>query len=411
MRRSVLAAAAVIALAPAAVTAPAAVAQVQPLPQNPLVKPPSLPTADPLAITVIPAAQVNAPVQTDTDFVVATVGGTREVTLSLEVSGPNASRFRLIDPPAGTGLTSVGGQQIIVQPTAPTAAALNPTAPGVRKLIRYDGSPQSYRTAMPGPATVTLIARDTAGHEQRRSFTVTFTRASKAPNLGVVSAQGAAGFIVVGSDASPFTAVRVKSVNGEPVEFDDNDPGSEVICKYGQVAYACTSSVVVQPGSQLLPREVRVDIPDIGKGSAITLIFKNPYGQSQPIPVTLKNEMITTDETETEILPVAFGKFSLTSFPGTDATRADQFAAGPASCDKVYFAWQDVSASDPRTGSPILRPISIRTVSEPASGSTMTRTNLPKYEFDVAPGLGTTVSWNMKYKYYARVGECAARRR
>lgn len=406
MRRSFFAAA-LLALVPAVVAA-----QIQPLPANPLLKAPSAPQADPLAVTKYPPANVVAPAQEVTDFEVATIGGTRTVTLSLEVAGPMASRFALVDPPSA-GLTSVGGQAVIVQPQASAAAVLNPTAPSVRKLIRYDGQPLPQSGALPAPVTLTVVARDTVGHEQRRSFTVTFTRAAGPPHLDTIASQGGAAiYTVIGyPDVAPMTTVTLKAADGAAHNFDPKDPGSEVVCRYGSFRYACDARLSsASSGSRNPP--VIVEVPDLGKGAAVSLILKNSYGQIE-VPVTLQNTPMVLEESEFDGVPVPFGKFVKTALPGNEGDLREDVAAGPASCGKVYLVWQDVTASNPNADNltAFQRAVSVRVIDKPAAGSDMSAANPARFEFDIAPGLGTSVRWKATYKVAARIGECAARKR
>jgi hypothetical protein len=81
-------------------------AQIQPLPDNPLAKKPTLRIA-PLGFAEVPSGTILLPVTTGTGagsttevpLRIRTVGGGGRVTLSIAVDGVNASRFTLVDPP------------------------------------------------------------------------------------------------------------------------------------------------------------------------------------------------------------------------------------------------------------------------------------------------------------------------
>lgn len=388
-------------------------AQIKPLPKAPLA--PKLQVQQPAAptLTVKPATVVYAPMGGGpTDFEVRTAGGTRAVTLRLEVDGVRAHKFQLVDPPAASNT-------LINTQLAPGAMATQPgsimqEASSVRKMIRWAGN-ESVSGSLTADHRVTVIATDSGGREARHSFTVKFTKARGAPQIDLFKSRTGAGYSFLDSpDAMPVNAMTLANRAGSAVNFSSFDPGSEIICVYGSYRYACDSFSAADD------KDIRVDVPDINRGKAVRLIFKNPYGEAS-MNVNIVNGLVQGMETERtstgNVLPHSIetdevpGTVDDELRPGQKGTSTEALNSGPNSCGKLYFTWNDVKIDSPRFDGPIVRGISASIKSKPAVGSRMTLNNLPVFKFDIGPGLSPVLLYNVTYSRTAHIGECAEKRR
>ena len=421
MRRTILLAAVFAGLA----SAPLA-AQIRPLPKNPLVRQPTL-SAEALAMPVAPSGTVLIPLtkgtgpqsQPDIRLEVETAGGLRNVTLSLEVTGADASRITLVDPPA---IGSLAGQPILAQ--QPMAGQLDVNARKVRKFVRVSGA-GSLPQVMPEGNVVTLIARDASGAEVRRSFTIKFTRAAARPNpLPIASATQVRRTeryptatqpqidLVPGMEVSyvEYNTVDLRSQTGTNLNWFPDDPGSEAICLYGTFRYACDTEGVSASG-------MRVRVPDIGRSGAIRIVLKGPYGESAPVEVRGFSSQLSrftrefVDDSGNHRISPGISELEIIK---NGATRP---------CDKPYLVWNDLKNNGkvfftPPPHAPfevnlgLAGERSVRIISVPR-GQVIT-TN-PSTHAEVAVQVPPTLTnWNAtdyEYVLTTRIGECPARRR
>jgi len=421
-----------------ALSAPLA-AQIQPLPDNPLAKKPTLQIAS-LGFTEVPSGVVLLPVTTGTGagsttevpLRIRTVGGGGSVTLSIAVEGASASRFSLIDPPP---ITSVGGQQIITAgiQQGNVAAATRLEADPVMRMLKVTGT-GSFPSTMPGEHRVTVTARESNGNSISRTFTVRFMRAAAKPAL-VASATASqeretdrsAGFNAAQVDFVPtgevpfvpFNKVQIRPASGSVINWHPLDPGSEIICLYGSFRYACET--VSPVATDRLPSSLTVKVLDIGRGKSVRIVLTGPYGESNAVSTTIDSEVSRTQRERLQTAQFG-GKHLYRAAPavrGTDLPKNGD----PVKCGLPYLVWKDMSVADkifysPPPGAP---PIGIKFDGEPKvriisvpRGQRITDNpdaSWAQLESDVPTGITNFYVYDTTYSYTTQVGECADRRR
>lgn len=421
-----------------ALSAPLA-AQIQPLPDNPLAKKPTI-QISPLGFAEVPSGVILLPVTTGTGpgsttevpLRIRTVGGGGSVTLSIAVDGANASRFSLIDPPP---LTSIGGQQIVTAgiQQGNVAAATRLEADPVMRMLKVTGT-GAFPSTMPGEHRVTVTARESNGNSVARTFTVRFMRAAAKPAL-VASATASqqrdtdrsAGFNTAQVDFIPtgevpfvpFNKVQIRPASGSVINWHPLDPGSEIICLYGGFRYACEPLTPLAPDR--LPAVLTVKVPDIGRGKSVRIILTGPYGESNAVSTTIDSEV---ERSARERLQTAQfgGKHLFRIAPavrGTDLPKNGD----PLKCGLPYLVWKDMSVADKVFYSPPpgALPIGIKLGGEPKvrvvsvpRGQRVTDNpdaSWAQLESDVPAGITNFYVYDTTYSYTTQVGECADRRR
>jgi len=421
-----------------ALSAPLA-AQIQPLPDNPLAKKPTLQIAS-LGFTEVPSGTILLPVTTGTGagsttevpLRIRTVGGGGRVTLSIAVDGVNASRFTLVDPPP---ITSVGGQQIVTAgiQQQPVMAAASLEADPVFRMLKVAGT-VSFPSTMPGEHRVTVTARESNGNSVSRSFTVRFLRAAAKPALAASATASqerdtdrSAGFNAAQLDFVPtgevpfvpYNSVQIRPASGSVINWHPLDPGSEIICLYGSFRYACETENPVAPDR--LPATLTVKVPDIGRGKSVRIVLTGPYGESNAVSTTIDSEV---DRTVRRRLSVAQfgGKHLFRSAPaerGTDLPKNGD----PVKCGVPYLVWKDQTVEDKVFYSPPpgALPIGIKLAGDPKvrvvsvpRGQRITDNpdaSWAQLESDVPAGITNFYVFDTTYSYTTQVGECADRRR
>jgi len=423
------------AMSLAALATPLA-AQIKPLPANPLLKQPTI-TVAPLSIAEVPSGVVLLPVTTGTGVQstpsiplrIRTTGGVGSVTLRIEVNGPNASRFSLIDPPA---VTTVAGQTIVAGAASqPRSVAAQVEASPVNRLLKVSGT-GAFPSVMPGDHQVTVIARESNGNEVRRSFTARFARAAAKPALaatatpfkkvlidrsaGLTPAQLA---VVPSGEVAyvPFNEVTIRPASGSAIDWHPLDAGSEVICIYGSFRYAC--DLVTPPPSTALPTSLTVKVPDIGRGKSVRIVLAGPHGESNAASATIDSDITTTLRQ-----PLATGQFggkhSFDDLPAVGQTMLLN-NGDTVKCDLPYLVWRDLSVGDkvffkaPAGALPVSLNFAgdakVRVVSVPRGQRMRNSGGAARLESDVPTGLTNFYVYDSTYSYSTQVGECAERRR
>lgn len=247
--------------------------------------------------------------------------------------------------------------------------------------------------------------------------------------LGVSAAAHAAERPIV-SAATPLAAAPATLSTGPAGPFNrvalDLREGAgsaalpEVACVYpGGLAYRCDVSAS-EPGPSGGPRRLIVVIPDLGRGSPVTLRISSARGR-QEIAVELANAPRVIHEIEALALPdggkvitSASGpaavdmRLSRTRAPSTPALAASPLAASPA-CDRVYAQWVGASVTDPVFTS-AFGPLngSVLPARLPAPGSPVRADNLPEW-LVTYPASATRVQLIAHYEVIYRVGVCPHR--
>lgn len=425
-----------------AVLAAPVLAQIQPLPTNPLQRPPDLrQVAKPLEIFEAPTGKIYIPIDIGTGdnrngpirtIPIRTRGGSGTVTLSLEVLSANSRFFKLADMPSGGVFAGQIVNSAIVQQES-IADRIDPTADNVSKILTV-----SVRGAvnMNPDETVTIIARDTSGNEKRRSFTVAYTRAHDAPTISTTaSATQQTGVIidpatpVAALDTTPSSTVSIvrdnlvtlrPAVAGGNIGWVKDDPLSEVLCIYGTFKYSCDVSTEQFSSLNGQRTAVTVKVPDIGRGSAVKLVLRNVYGESDPVIVTIDSRLsFEARRSQSFVGPVA-GKVAAVATP---ATRGMDILRNGSSrpCDKPYLVWDGLTTNGKMFLSGASNPFSVKFIGDASVRVVNQRkgtiiTNDPdeswaKLEYDLPVGLIQEYVYFLQMSYFTRVGECAARRR
>jgi len=226
-------------------------------------------------------------------------------------------------------------------------------------------------------------------------------------------------------DALPATLAAGPAGPFNRVGFDLQDGASgvplpEVACLYpGGFAYRCDVSAedARVPGAR---RRLVVVIPDLGKGSPVTLRIRGAHGR-QDVAVALANTPRVIREIEALALRdggkvVASGKgppapdtrLLRTRATSTPALATSPLAAPPA-CDKVFAQWVSASATDPVFAS-AFGPLngSILAARPVAPGSPVRADNVPEW-LVTFPASATRVQFIAHYEVIYRVGECPHR--
>lgn len=420
-----------------------AVAQIRPLPNRGVQAPvePPLARAEPLQIVEAPTGTLFVKAvfgaglgSSSSPIIVRTTGGTGSVTLRVEASGTGIGSFRLIDPQSGDG----PGLAIAAPPRSAVAGRFNPTAAPVTKRL-VASAPATRGGPLPTAHPVTIIARDSAGHEVRRTFTAAYTHAfgvpGLAPSTSVRQMQGSATDRTVSAAAaetSPvfrlvtvlYNIVEVReSTPNLGISWREDDPQSEVICIYGTFRYKCDvdSADFPNPTSNstvFVPRAIRVRVPDIGRGNDVQIVLKGPYGESNPVRATINSRF----QLEHRIVRSFNGLVS-----GTVADRASPAstsllsASSVRECGKSQIVWDDLTTSGQMfSGGVGASPINlrlagdatVRVVSVPKGQPITSNTNSwARIEFNLPTGLLQSYTYFLQHSYFTRQGECPDRRR
>lgn len=413
-----------------------AAAQIAPLPTNPLVRTPTL-TIPAVTFEAVPSGVITLPIATGTGsqavpefpLAVKTKGGGGRVTISVLVDGALQSRFSLIDPPQAQ--TFINTQ--LANTTTTTISQVNLLAPSVSKLLKVSGS-GTIPSIMPSAHAVTVVARDSNGKEARASFTVRFARAKAKPVVASGSAPSQQVFVdrTAGLTAgqlelapqgevrfTPYNRATFVAGNGAPLNWHPLDPESEVICIYGAFRYACELDAAVS--SAALPASVTVRIPDIGRGSNVQVVFKGPYGDSTPVPVTINSRVTVTLRQGIPFARPVAGKLIWRGGPATIVADVVKNASTKA-CGQTWLVWDTIDASAKLFYQllPGALPFNLglageaknRLISVP-TGQPITTDNdkWAVFESDAPLGLNPSFTQDIVYSYFTRVGECADRRR
>lgn len=255
---------------------------------------------------------------------------------------------------------------------------------------------------------------------------LTSARISASVMLGVCAAAHA-GEVPIVSAATPLAAMPAALSTGPAGPFNRvaldlrGTAGSatqqEIMCLYpGGFAYRCDVAVgdTRTPDG---PRRVVVVIPDLGRGSPVTLRIVSAQGR-QNVTVALTNPPRVIHEIET--LALLAGGRSVTGAAAPDlrllrtrATSTPALAtsplAAPPVCDRVYAQWVGASATDPVFAS-AFGPLngSVLPARPVAQGSPVRADNVPEW-LVTFPASATRLQFIAHYEVIYRVGECPHR--
>jgi hypothetical protein len=203
--------------------------------------------------------------------------------------------------------------------------------------------------------------------------------------------------------------------------FDPADGSARVTCLYGaDFAYRCDAAIADQAGPAGR-RRVNVTIPDLGRGTEVTVRFATARGRHD---VVLELANVPQVVHEIEALTLAGGGRVVTGSDGrprpagqivraratsTPAMAASSLGAPPG-CDRLYAQWVGATATDAVFTGPLGTLDGALTVSRPvAAGARVAPDNLP--EWLVTYPLGANrVQFIAHYEVIFRVGTCEMRR-
>jgi len=204
------------------------------------------------------------------------------------------------------------------------------------------------------------------------------------------------------------------------MRFDPKDPAATVECLYaGALRYRCryeSTNATSADGR----RRVQVSVPDLNRGSAVTLRFGNTMGVSE-VRVQLANPPQVIHEIEA--LPLPGGGREETDPQGkrvpalklmsTQAPTTPEIALSMppdrTECDGLYAQWNSVSATDAVFASRfgVLDGTVLLAKSVDAGGPVSAR-NLPLWLITY-PAAATRVQFIAHYEVIYRVGLCTDR--
>ncbi|MCC7461041.1 MAG: hypothetical protein IT480_01125 [Gammaproteobacteria bacterium] len=195
-------------------------------------------------------------------------------------------------------------------------------------------------------------------------------------------------------------------------------PPPQVVCIYpGGVRYRC-DVVPLAAASTARRQRIAVVIPDLGRGSKITLQFVSARGR-QDVPVDLAN--VSQVVHEIEVLPMPGSGVSrqpgssrtavppVTARIVTTPAMATSTLASAPTCDQVHAEWVSASATDPVFASPrgsVKGVISLARTVTP--GSAVRPDNVPEWLVTYTP-TATRLQFIAHYEVIYRVGMCPQR--
>jgi hypothetical protein len=219
---------------------------------------------------------------------------------------------------------------------------------------------------------------------------------------------------------------RVAQGNSGPVNrfafdvehFEPGDQSARVTCQYGaSFAYRCPFEFDGVSGPR---RRVLVDIPDLDRGSSVTIRFVTSGGE-RAASVTLVNRPQVVHEIESLVLPDggrttvdgagrAAPVLDLTTVKSTTlpAVALSALAATPT-CDQVYAVWVGANATDPVFPSAFGALNGAVIPSRPPTAGRPVREDSAPEWLITFPRAAQRVQFIAHYEVAYRVGECPSR--
>jgi hypothetical protein len=243
---------------------------------------------------------------------------------------------------------------------------------------------------------------DGAGSVVEKTFDVRLTNSAAVPVIDSSAYAGNPG------DHMPSTVSSAGAYNIFNIHhhgFLLSEPGSYFECTYPTgIKYKCHpwNDATGATNTTLL-------VPDLNLGASVSLRLVNDSGASSPVTLQLQNGSHSNTEGETVFPRGPVG----TAFAQTDTTTPDAAAPyldnTPTSCREFYLTWNDVSRTGTLTTAQVVPvPAGVTLKKKPKSGSVISSSNLPVWDWSVA--LATSVTFGVSYEYTFRVGACESDR-
>lgn len=238
--------------------------------------------------------------------------------------------------------------------------------------------------------------------------------AADPPVISAVTALSARPAPLANGKSGPINRYGLDVLN-----FPADDPRAHVVCVYpDRFSYRCDFEVA--PPSDAQRRRISVDIPDLDKGTKVTVRLVTASGRADAgIEITNGPHVIH----EIETLALQQGGITTTGSDGapaaaTQLTRerlstmpalATSAIGAPQSCSAIYAQWLNATATDPVFTSPFgALDGSVVLASPVGTGTRVTQQSPPQW-LVTYPLSATRAQFIAHYEVIYRVGVCADR--